>query len=131
MVCDTIPDAAFQPKYEPIVDEDIDLSGFMRESENGNVTENMVDSVTAPLVHRPRVAQPAMVADMEGESSSSGIPYIENDSSDDECGFTLVSRPKPYALVHPHEPMSSPMPIIDILKATGSDYSDDDDWTML
>jgi hypothetical protein len=60
-----------------------------------------------------------------------GIQHIESDFSDDECGFTVVSRPKPYAPVHPEEPMSSPTPVVDILKATGTDYSDDDDWTML
>jgi hypothetical protein len=141
MTSDNLPDAHSPRQHEPSANEDITLLG-MEESLNHNIAENMadnmfenmVDSVTAPLVHRPRIAQPAVTANTEDEASN-GNPYIESDSSDDKNGFTMVSRPKSHGSVSPDEPMSSPelipTPVIDILKVTGSDYSDEDEYIML
>jgi hypothetical protein len=71
------------------------------------------------LIHRPK-------------SSSMSIGYIVDSASEDE-GFSIVHRPRPTATFE--EPMSSPEIVpsnpIDILAATGSNYPDDDDWTML
>jgi hypothetical protein len=142
MTGDNILDSSSQRKYEPTSDQHMGLSGYMHDSVQEDMDENMVDSVTAPLVLRPKTTQSAGVADVNGESSddkfyieskfSEDKPCSDGEPSDDEHGFTLVSSPKP---VTPDEPMSSPelisTPIIDILKAIGSDYSDDDDWTML
>jgi hypothetical protein len=142
MIRDHIRDTPSRSQYEPY--EDVGVFAHMRESLDENADENMVDSVTAPLVLRPKITQPAVVADIKGESfrnhpsmeseSSENKSHSETESTDDEHGFTMVSRPKSGA-PDPDEPMSSPdlisTPVIDILKATGSDYSDDDEWTML
>lgn len=62
-------------------------------------------------------------------------PTPNGDSSDEDQGFTLVSRPKPHTLATIDEPMSSPemvpTPVFDILAASGTDYASDDDWDMV
>jgi hypothetical protein len=139
------------PQYEPDAHENAGLFAHMRESLDDNVDENMVDSVTTPLDFRSKSTQPPVVADTKGEpsehapslkrESSEDKSHCEIESTDDEHGFTMVSRPftmvsrpKPTAS-DIEEPMSSPefisTPITDILKATGSDYSEDGEWTML
>jgi hypothetical protein len=83
----------------------------------------MVDSFTTTLVHRPKIPQSDI---MEG---------TDTPSSDEEEGFTVVSLPKPHAPASSDMLMSSPevvpTPVVDILAATGTDYTSDDDWTML
>ncbi|KAL1800274.1 hypothetical protein ACET3X_000616 [Alternaria dauci] len=61
----------------------------------------------------------------------------DDDALEEDQGFTLVSRPKPHTLATIDEPMSSPemlpTPVLDILAASGTDYTsdDDDDWDMI
>jgi hypothetical protein len=60
---------------------------------------------------------------------------FETDSSSEDEGFSLVHHPKPLASSTPSDLMSSPeivpSKLMDVLAATGSNYPDDDDWTML
>jgi hypothetical protein len=146
MMRDHIRDTPFRSQYEPFAHEDVGVFAHIRESLDESADENMVDSVTTPLVLRPKITQPVVVTytkgkapkyspSMESEVSEENS-HSESESTDDEHGFTMVSRPKPSVPDIPDdEPMSSPdlvsTPVIDILKATGSDYSDDDEWTML
>jgi hypothetical protein len=73
------------------------------------------------LVHRPR----------QGVLETG---FVTESASEDE-GFFLVHRPKPPINPFLGEPMSSPEIIpskpMDVLAATGSNYPDDDEWTML
>lgn len=108
------------------------------------------------LVYRPKAPVVGTTMGLVREDS-----VYEDSSSGEEEGFHMVHRPKPVEptptnlpsidlfLAQTHspsntlppmslmqeEPMSSPEIIpsqpIDILAATGSNYSDDDDWTML
>jgi hypothetical protein len=70
------------------------------------------------LVHRPK-------------PSAMSLDYILDSASEDE-GFSIVHRPKPDMV---EDPMSSPEIVpsnpVDVLAATGSNYPDEDDWTML
>lgn len=104
------------------------------------------------LAHRPKPPSVGAIIDRLREDS------VYEDSSSEDEGFHMVHRPKPidpqptssnFSSSHPrsssdtlspmnsmeHDPMSSPEIIpsqpIDILAATGSNYPDDDDWTML
>ncbi|KAH3917527.1 hypothetical protein HBH56_041650 [Parastagonospora nodorum] len=78
-------------------------------------------STATTLVHRPR--EP--IAD---------TGFVTESASEDE-GFSIIRQPKPPVNPSMDEPMSSPEIIpakpIDVLAATGSNYPDDDDWTML
>jgi hypothetical protein len=60
---------------------------------------------------------------------------FEADSSSEDEGFSLVHHPKPSASSPPDDLMSSPEIVpskpMDVLAATGSDYPDDDEWTVL
>jgi hypothetical protein len=73
------------------------------------------------LVHRPK-------------SSIMDIGFVTDSSSEDE-GFSIVHRPKRPTTLTAEDIMSSPEIVpsnpIDVLAATGSNYPDDDDWTML
>jgi hypothetical protein len=146
MMRDHRPDTLSRSQYEYSTLEDVGVFAHIHESLDENADENMVDSVTTPLVLRPKITQPLVVANKKGEAPkyspsmecefSEENSHSESESTDDEHGFTMVSRPKPSAPDIPDdESMSSPdfvsTPVIDILKATGSDYSDDDEWTML
>jgi len=109
MMCDTLPETpspSCYPSGEKFTAGETDQ-------------DNMVDSGILTFVRRPKVAQPATIQE-----------------SDEECleydqGFTLVSRPKVQSLTMFDEPMSSPeltsRPVVDILAATGTDYSSDDE----
>jgi hypothetical protein len=63
--------------------------------------------------------------------------FFETDFSSEDEGFSIVHRPRELQVVNgtAEEPMSSPEIIpskpLDVLAATGSNYPDDDDWTML
>ena len=98
------------------------VSTLSTETPEESNLENMVDSVTTTLVHRPRLHQSATMDD------------IDTPSSGDDAGFTIVSRPKLH-VTNPEEPMSSPelipTPVVYILAATGTDYTSDDEWIRL
>jgi len=78
-------------------------------------------STATTLVHRPR-------------ESKADTGFVTESASEDE-GFSVVRRPQPPVKPFKDEPMSSPELIpakpIDVLAATGSNYPEDDDWTML
>jgi hypothetical protein len=101
MISGNLPDAPSQPQHEPSADEDTtlrEMQEILYDNMAENTSENMVDSVTAPLVHRPKTTPVA--ANTEGESSNDK-PYIGGDSSDDESDFTVVSLPNPHGSVTP------------------------------
>ena len=162
MICDDLADIPCQPHY-PRGDllTDIEYGTYQEAGQ-----DNMVDSITATLVHRPKVAQRVTFAEanigLQSGSDSNcsdstsifklpGIatsfpappsfncpttqPTNNDDSSSEDQGFMLVSRPKPHILATIDEPMSSPeivpTPVVDILAVSGTDYSSDDEWDMI
>ncbi|EUC28885.1 hypothetical protein COCCADRAFT_40662 [Bipolaris zeicola 26-R-13] len=86
-------------------------------------TRNMMDSVTTTLVHRPKIPQPDV---MEG---------VETLYSDEDEDYTVVSSSDLHTPTTSDELMSSPelvpTPVVDILAATGTDYTSDDEWTIV
>lgn len=83
---------------------------------------NTTDSSTTTLVHRPKIAQLDV---MEG---------VEALSSDEDDGYSVVSLSGLHTPTTSDELMSSPelvpTPVVDILAATGTDYTSDDEWTI-
>lgn len=77
--------------------------------------------IATTLVHRPR-------------EPMADTGFVTESASEDE-GFSVVRRPQAPITPFKDEPISSPEIIpakpIDVLAATGSNYPDDDDWTML
>jgi hypothetical protein len=163
MICDNPTDIPHQPSYP---------SGHCStETEHGTREEaghdNMIDSVTATLVHRPKVSHRVTFAEINVGLKSEGSHSDRSDSApifmlpgigasvpapvsfhsaptqqipnDDfpevDQDFMLVPRPKPHTLATIDEPMSSPemipTPVTDILAATGTDYSSDDEWCKI
>ncbi|KAI4955186.1 hypothetical protein J4E91_001044 [Alternaria rosae] len=115
MICDTLPDTSSPLRYPP--GENLEAVEYKAHEETDQ--DNMVDSGILTFVRRPKVAQPATILESDEEC-------VEDDQ-----GFTLVSRPKLQSLTTFDEPMSSPEltspPAVDILAATGTDYSSDDE----
>jgi hypothetical protein len=115
MICDNIEEVPSPSRYPPGDNLTTVEYGMYQETDQ----DGMADSGIATFVHRPKVTQPATI------SEESDV-----ESSEDNHGFTLVSRPKPPALATPDEPRSSPellSPIADILAANETDFSSNDD----
>jgi hypothetical protein len=90
----------------------------------GDVTSNQpwsAASDVSTLVHRPK-------------EHITDRGFVTDSASEDE-GFSIVRRPKQPTHPFLDDAMSSPEIIptksIDVLAATGSNYPDDDEWTML
>ncbi|RAR07429.1 hypothetical protein DDE83_006474 [Stemphylium lycopersici] len=98
------------------------VSGLSSEALEESNLKNIVDSVTTTLAHRPRFQESATMDD------------IDTPSSDDDEGFTIVSRPRLH-VTNPEEPIFGfqliSTPVVDILAATGTDYASDDEWIRL
>ena len=120
------------PTHESSSDYTLDaVSAIKNEgcSSNSNAADEAMDtystsaSITTTLVHR------------HTNSPVLRKPDVDSDSSSEEEGFLLVHRPKPRVEAASDDLMSSPELIpsapLDILAATGSDYSSDGEWSLV
>lgn len=82
-----------------------------------------MNSFTTTLVHRPKIPQP------------DAMEAVETLSSDEDEDYTVVSLSGLHTPTTSDELMSSPelipTPIVDILAATGTEYTSDDEWTIV
>jgi hypothetical protein len=110
----------------------IDLAQAVRNAFKGKYEsdeDDLDEAVALPvaerstLVYRPKPSAMAL--------------GFETDSSSEDEGFSIVHRPRTLQVINGtvDDPMSSPEIIpskpMDVLAATGSNYPDDDEWTML
>jgi hypothetical protein len=113
----------------------VDLAQAIRNAFNGEYDsrEDVYDVDEA--VALPAAEQSTLV--YRPKPSEVLAAFFETDFSSEDEGFSIVHRPREMQVVNgtAEEPMSSPEIIpskpLDVLAATGSNYPDDDDWTML
>ncbi|EMD60989.1 hypothetical protein GGP41_009918 [Bipolaris sorokiniana] len=131
-----IPTASKDLLSETICEEDTIISGESESEDMSLVvpalacgtneredTRNMMNSFTTTLVHRPKIPQP------------DAMEAVETLSSDEDEDYTVVSLSGLHTPTTSDELMSSPelipTPIVDILAATGTEYTSDDEWTIV
>jgi hypothetical protein len=112
---------------------EIDLAQAVRNAFRGyydSDEDNVDETTTQPL--STASDQSTLVYRPKPSAMTTGF---ETDSSSEDEGFSLVHLPRPLASDTPSDLMSSPEVVpsrsMDVLAATGSNYPDDDDWTML
>jgi hypothetical protein len=128
-----LPNEMFYDKPDTPRAPEIDLAQTIKNACSGyyDIDEDDVDE-TGAHPSSTAINQSTLVYRPKPSAVTTGF---DTDSSSEDEGFSLVHHPRPLAGSTTGDIMSSPEIVpsrpMDVLAATGSNYPDDDDWTML